>query len=62
MPKFITDEILHTYATVGAWDEIAEKLRARYGHIVTHAEFSIAVGSAGDKARLMKMLERLRAG
>jgi alkanesulfonate monooxygenase SsuD/methylene tetrahydromethanopterin reductase-like flavin-dependent oxidoreductase (luciferase family) len=62
MPKFITDEILHTYATVGIWDEIAERLHARYGRIVTHAEFSIAVGSEADKARLMKMVERLHAG
>ena len=62
MPKFITDEILHTYATVGTWDEIAEKLHARYGRIVTHAEFSIAVGSADDKARLMRMVDRLHAG
>jgi len=62
MPPFITDEILHTYATVGTWDEIAEKLLARYGRIVTHAEFSIPAASAADKTRLMKMVERLHAG
>ena len=62
MPPFITDEILHTYATVGTWEEIAGKLLARHGRIVTHAEFSIPVGSAADQARLMKMVERLHAG
>jgi probable F420-dependent oxidoreductase len=61
MPGFISDEILHTYATVGTFDEIADKLHARYGHVVTHAEFSIPVGSVADKARLMKMVERLQA-
>jgi probable F420-dependent oxidoreductase len=62
MPTFITDEILHTYATVGTYDEVADKLHARYGRLVTHAEFSIPVGSPEDKARLMKMAERLQAG
>jgi probable F420-dependent oxidoreductase len=62
MPAFITDEILHTYATVGTWDEIADKLLARYAHVATHAEFSIPVGSAADKTRLMKMVDRLHAG
>jgi probable F420-dependent oxidoreductase len=61
MPKFITDEVLHTYATVGTWDEIPDKLHERYGHVVTHAEFSIPVGSADDKTKLMKMIERLHA-
>jgi probable F420-dependent oxidoreductase len=61
MPGFITDDILHTYATVGTFDEIADKLHARYGRIVTHAEFSIPVGSAADKARLTKMVEQLQA-
>jgi len=62
MPKFITDDILHTYATVGTWDDIADRLHARYGRVVTHAEFSIAVASDADKARLMRMVERLHAG
>jgi probable F420-dependent oxidoreductase len=62
MPAFISDDILHTYATVGTWDEIADKLRERYAHIVTHAEFSIAVASASDQARLRKMVNRLHAG
>jgi probable F420-dependent oxidoreductase len=62
MPQFIDDDALHTYATVGTWDDIADRLRARYGPIVTHAEFSVAVASADDKARLMTMVDRLRAG
>lgn len=61
MPRFITDEVLHTYATVGTWDEIADRLHERYGHIVTHAEFSIPIGSADDKKKLMKMVEQLHA-
>ena len=62
MPKFIGDEVLHTYATIGTWDEIADKLHARYARVATHAEFSIAIESAEHRARLMKMVERLHAG
>jgi probable F420-dependent oxidoreductase len=62
MPQFIDDDALHTYATVGTWDDIADRLRARYGPVVTHAEFSVAVASADDKARLTTMVDRLRAG
>ena len=39
-----------------------DKLRARYARIVTHAEFSIPIGSTDDKIKLMKMVERLKAG
>jgi probable F420-dependent oxidoreductase len=62
MPAFITDEILHEYAVVGLFDDIADKLAARYGGIVTNAEFSIPVNSEEDKIRLREMLARLRAG
>ena len=62
MPAFISDEVLHTYATVGTYDAIADKLHARYGHIVTNAEFSIPVGSDADKTRLKDMVRRLQRG
>jgi probable F420-dependent oxidoreductase len=61
MPAFISDEVLNLYATVGTWDGIADKLHGRYRHVATHVEFSIAVGSTDDKARLMNMIERLHA-
>src|SRR5262245_48516115 len=52
MPQHITDEVLHTYVTVGTYDEIADKLCERYGGVVTHCEFSIPVNGAADKERL----------
>src|SRR5262249_46215315 len=52
MPQQITDEVLHTYVTVGTYDEIADKLCERYGGVVTHCEFSIPVNGAADKERL----------
>jgi probable F420-dependent oxidoreductase len=62
MPAFISDEVLNTYAVVGTWDEIADKLDARYGRIVTHAEFSIPVASEADQRILRGMVERLHRG
>jgi len=61
MAGLIADDVLHTYATIGTWDEIVDKLRERYGRIVTHAEFSIPIGSTDDKIRLMKMVDQLKA-
>jgi probable F420-dependent oxidoreductase len=61
MPQFIDDDALHTYAIVGTWDDIADRLRARYAPVVTHVEFSVAVASADDRARLTTMVDRLRA-
>lgn len=52
MPRFITDDILHRYALVGTYDEIARKLGDRYGNIVTDVEFSIPVKQDADEAIL----------
>jgi probable F420-dependent oxidoreductase len=60
MPAFISDDILHEYAVVGLYDEIADKLAARYGGLVTNAEFSIPVAGAADEDRLRAMLSVLR--
>ncbi|MEM7465666.1 MAG: TIGR03617 family F420-dependent LLM class oxidoreductase [Pseudomonadota bacterium] len=60
MPQFIDDDILNLYATVGMYDEIAEKLKARYGDLVTNVEFSIPVNNDNDAATLKSMLEVLR--
>jgi probable F420-dependent oxidoreductase len=60
MPGMIDDEVLNLYATVGSFKEIGEKLRARYGHIVTHAEFSIPVADEADRATLAGLIAALR--
>jgi probable F420-dependent oxidoreductase len=49
MPRHITDDILHTFVTVGTYDTIARKLSDRYSGVVTHCEFSIPVNGADDK-------------
>ncbi|SEO23519.1 probable F420-dependent oxidoreductase, MSMEG_2256 family [Rhodospirillales bacterium URHD0017] len=60
MPRFITDDILHTYVTVGTYDQIAAKLLDRYSGVVTHCEFSIPVTGASDKDRLRDLAKTIQ--
>jgi probable F420-dependent oxidoreductase len=60
MPRYITDDILHTYVTVGTYDQIAARLLDRYSGVVTHCEFSIPVNDAGDKERLHELAKTIQ--
>ncbi|MEM9564054.1 MAG: TIGR03617 family F420-dependent LLM class oxidoreductase [Actinomycetota bacterium] len=57
----VPDEVLHTVATLGTHDEIADRLRSRYGDRVDRIEFSIPVADDGDAEVLGDLLRRLRA-
>ena len=61
MPQHITDDILHTFVTVGTYDTIARKLSDRYGGVVTHCEFSIPVKDAADKELLRELARTIQA-
>jgi hypothetical protein len=61
MPQHITDDILHTFVTVGTYDTIARKLGDRYGAVVTHCEFSIPVKGDADKERLRELARTIQA-
>lgn len=62
MPAYIDDEVLNTYAVVGLYDEIADKIVDRFGGVLTHVGFSIAVDSDDDADKLKKMVRRVQAG
>jgi probable F420-dependent oxidoreductase len=61
MPTYIPDGVLNTYATVATFDEIGAKLKERYGHLVTNAEFSIPVRNESDRAKLERLIATLRS-
>lgn len=61
MPDMIDDEVLNLYATIGTFKEIGRKLHDRYGHIVTHAEFSIPVAGQADRDVLATLIRELKA-
>lgn len=59
MPGRISDEVLHTYATIGTWDEIGAKLAERYGGLVTDIEFSIACGTEEERTQMRRLIGEL---
>lgn len=61
LPALVDDEMLHTVATVGTYDEIAGKLRDRYRGRVDRVEFSIPVRSQDDAEILRSILDAIRA-
>ena len=61
LPPLIDDEILHAFVTIGTYDDIAARLHERYGAVVTHCEFSVAVGDEADREALAAMVAGLHA-
>ncbi len=62
MPGLVSDAMLDAYAVIGTYDEIAAKLRARYGGLATALEFAIPLSDAGDEAVLRGLIASLREG
>ena len=60
LPGLVSDEMLHTVATIGTHDEIGPLLRERYAGRVDRIEFSIPIESDVDAARLRGILDELR--
>ncbi|MEM7096042.1 MAG: TIGR03617 family F420-dependent LLM class oxidoreductase [Actinomycetota bacterium] len=61
MPDRITDEVLHTYAIVGSYDEIAGLVAERYADTVHATEFSIPVRDGDDEQRLAELVSTIQA-
>ena len=57
----VSDEMLHTIATVGTYDQIGQLLAERYGPLIDRIEFSIPVNNPEDGERLTSMLTELQA-
>jgi alkanesulfonate monooxygenase SsuD/methylene tetrahydromethanopterin reductase-like flavin-dependent oxidoreductase (luciferase family) len=60
MPALVDDAMLDTYAVIGTYDEIAEKLRARYSGLATHLEFTMALATPGEVDALRAILAELK--
>lgn len=60
LPGLVDDELLHTIATIGTYDEIAGKLNERYAGRVHRIEFSIPVNSEQDAEAFRSILAQLR--
>jgi len=60
LPGLVSDEMLHTVATVGTYNEIADKLNARYAGRVDRIEFSTPVTNEQDAETLKSILTQIR--
>jgi len=60
MPGLVDDAMLDAYAVIGTHDEIAGKLRARYGALATHLEFTMPVASPADADTLRAVIAELK--
>ncbi|NNF55548.1 MAG: TIGR03617 family F420-dependent LLM class oxidoreductase [Acidimicrobiales bacterium] len=56
----VTDEMLHTVATIGTFDEIANKINDRYSDRVDRIEFSTPVNNEEDAETLKEILAHIR--
>ena len=61
LPTLVTDEMLHTVATIGTYDEIADRLADRYGNRVDRIEFSTPVTNDEDADALRSILTEFRS-
>lgn len=62
MERVVDDDMVETIAVVGTYDEIADRVRARYGAVCSGVEFSIPVASDADAELLRDMVARIRQG
>ena len=60
MPALVSDEMLGTYAVIGTHDEIAAKLKARYGGLATHLEFTMPLAAPDDTETLRELIAELK--
>jgi alkanesulfonate monooxygenase SsuD/methylene tetrahydromethanopterin reductase-like flavin-dependent oxidoreductase (luciferase family) len=60
MPPLVSDEMLDTFATVGTYDQIAARIKQRYGGLLTHIEFGIPLHTDADRGQLRELMQDLR--
>ena len=59
MPDLVDDDMLHTIATIGTYDQIADKLNERFASRLDRVEFSVPVNSPEDAEAFREILGRL---
>jgi hypothetical protein len=61
LPELVTDDLLHTYVTVGTWDQIGARIKERFGDVVTTIEFSIAPRTPEEGEFMTSLIRQLEA-
>ncbi len=60
MAGLITDEMLETYATIGTYEEIADRLRERYGGLVSSVTLNLPLDTAEDRELAKEVIARVK--
>lgn len=60
MPGHISDEMVEDFSVVATHDELAQKIKERYGDIATNIEFAIPVHTPDDWHRLKQLIRELQ--
>lgn len=60
MPPLVTDEMIETFAAVGTYEQIAARIKQRYGGLITHVEFGIPVRNDTEREQLRGIMQDLR--
>jgi probable F420-dependent oxidoreductase len=60
LSQMIDDETLERFVTIGTYDDIGTRLQERFGSVVTHCEFSVAVADDQDREALAAMVAELQ--
>jgi probable F420-dependent oxidoreductase len=60
MPDLITDEVLNEFAIVAPYDQVADKIREKFGGIVDHVDFSDSTASIEDKDAMKQIIAGLK--
>ena len=61
MGSCITDEILNQFAVIGTYDEIANKIKSKYGNNIDSVWFPIEVNNSKDEDVLKSVVAELKA-
>ena len=60
MPALVPDEMLHAFATIGEYDEIAGKFREKYGDLVDEMHFSFDAPTDAEQGQLRRIVRDLQ--
>ncbi len=59
MEQLVDDELLHKCVVVALYDDLADTLKARYGHLIDRVEVSIPIDTREDSQVLADIVARL---
>jgi alkanesulfonate monooxygenase SsuD/methylene tetrahydromethanopterin reductase-like flavin-dependent oxidoreductase (luciferase family) len=61
MGQQISDEMLDQFTVTGTYDQIAARIKERWGGIVNRIAFAVPIRNQGDKERLKALIRELQA-